>query len=435
MIAPKSLDNAPKALRFLILAVKKARDDRLSQQAAALAFMSMLALVPLLAVVSYVGARAFFPEGASSENLISEDERLISLLSQILPFSESSILTALRIFLDQAQTLGSFGFAMFVLTSFNGFFLVEETLNHIWNASDRRPWRHRIWSFTLVLFWGPLLTGAAYSGLFFLRQRGLLETVYAQLLELVPALFTFFGLTLLYWLVPAKSVRLRSAFLGSAVATALLLGLRYGFGLYVHHFPSMSLIYGSFGLALLFMISLQCLWWIILLGSEVTYAVQHVTLLTQRRSPAEPLSGRWLGLAVMLLLAERLQQGQPVTPQDLLAERLRVEPDGLPKALSPLVDAGLVQQVAETEDSQDSYLLSCDPHALEVARIFALYDSLHAPLIEPPAATPRWPRLAELYHAVSAGRKNAVAGWTLAEVLRSTAEGDLVSPQPANDGG
>lgn len=410
-------------LRFFVLAIKKARADDLGHQAAALAFMTILSLIPLLAVFSYLGARTFFGSESFSEQQISgQQERLIDLIGQILPYSEDLIVDQLRSFLDHAQTIGSFGFAMFIITSLISFTNIEQTINRIWNISRQRPFRSRLLSFTLVLFWGPILIGAAYSSLFYVRQRWPLETLgHALALEMMPFFFTVLGLTMLYWLVPATDVKFRSAFWGGLGATLLLEGLRRGFGLYVERVPAISIIYGSFGLVLLFMISIQITWWIVLLGSEVAYAIQHFRLLSQERYHAAPLEGSWLGLAALIVIADRFRHGQPITPHDLLAERMRMQPEALRRVIEPLLAEKILR---ETEGQEAGYLLSCDPHDLTVARIFALYDGLQEEILST-LASELAVDLDKLRHRLSAERCRVTAKKTLAELVTSQADKTL----------
>ncbi len=51
--------------------------------------------------------------------------------------------------------------------------------------------------------------------------------------------------------------------------------LRQGFASYVEVFRNVSVVYGSFAFALLFMISIELTWTIILFGSEAAYTAQH----------------------------------------------------------------------------------------------------------------------------------------------------------------
>ena len=423
----------PKVLRFLILAIQKARADDLTRQSAALAFITMVSLIPLLAVASFFGARTFLEtdsgtvvESEAQEQAIIEDgsrrlaqEEFIQILSGILPYSEEAILDQLRTFLDHASTIGSFGFVMFILTSLSAFTTVETTVNHIWNVPGRRAFRSRLLSFTLVLFWGPLLIGAAYSVLFYLRHNLPFELLnYKSVIELVPSIMTVVGLTMLYWLVPATRVRFRSALIGGIFAALLLEVLRRGFGLYTAKVPTVSLIYGSFGLAFLFMIATHLAWWIVLVGNEVTYALQNFKLLTERRLPAAPFEGSWLGLAALSVITERFRGGQPITPRELLAERLRIQADALAHVIQPLLERGLLR---ETEGDDEGYLLSRDPHDIRVAAVFDLYHGLHHSILKTLTGT-LGPEL-EKWHQKLGGRQRQQLGkLTLAELVRAPEE-------------
>ena len=63
------IETPRRAWRFLTLAVGKARDDELSQQSAALAFITLFSLIPFLSAFSFIGARAFEQQGIQQKLL------------------------------------------------------------------------------------------------------------------------------------------------------------------------------------------------------------------------------------------------------------------------------------------------------------------------------------------------------------------------------
>ncbi len=362
-----------KLYRFAALSVSKARADNLAQEAAALAFITMVSLVPLLAALSFLGAR-WFDE---------KQERTVEILNQVLPYSEQTILENLQKFLIEAQAIRGIGFLAFILTSLAAFTSIERTINRIWNVPRQRPLRSRLLSFTLVLFWGPLVIGTTYSVLFYLRQQPAFQSLAGSLpVQLIPFTVTVLGLTMLYWLVPYTRVRFRSALAGGLSASLLLEGLRQGFQIYVEQFRNVSLVYGGFGLLLFFMLSIQLGWWLVLLGAEVAYGLQNAAYMSSRRRPAAPLDGSWVALGAMVVVAERFRGGRPVTPHELLAERLQLVAGELGEILQPLLAAGLL---CESSGEAEGYLLACDPYELEVSRVFELYDRNHR---EAPGAVP-----------------------------------------------
>ena len=404
-----------KIYRFAMLSVSKARADNLSQQAAALAFITIVSLVPLLAALSFLGAR-WFDE---------KQERTVELLSQILPYSEETLLDTLQGFLQQAVAIRGIGFATFIVASLAVFTTIEATINRIWNVPKQRPFRSRLLSFTLVLFWGPLVIGTMYSTLFYLRQKAGVENIAWSLpVKLVPFTVTLLCLTMLYWLVPYTTVRFRSAFAGGLTAALLLEGLRQGFGVYVDQVRNISLIYGGFGLLLFFMVSIQLAWWIVLLGSEAAYSLQNAAYMSSRRRSAAPLEGSWIALAALVLVTERFRSGSPVTPHELLAERLQLVGSELVEVLEPLVEAGLL--CASSGDTE-GYLLACDPHELEISRVFEIYEGRHWEMLQPLAQDGE-NDLEDLRGRIAAERTRQSAGIRLIELVGRGGESGLPGP-------
>ncbi len=398
-----------KVYRFAALSVSKARADNLTLQAAALAFITMVSLVPLLAAFSFLGARWFD----------QQQERTVDILSQILPYSEQTIMTNLQDFLVQATSIRGYGFLAFILTSLAAFTSIERTINRIWNVPRQRPLRSRLLSFTMVLFWGPLVIGATYSLLFYLRQQSAFQAVAKSLpLQLIPFIVTVLGLTMLYWLVPYTRVDFRSALAGGVTAALLLEGLRQGFGIYVEQVRNISLVYGGFGLLLFFMLSIQFAWWIILLGSEAAYNLQNSAYMASRRRPAAPLDGSWVALAALVKITQRFRSGKPVTPHELLAERLQLVAAELGEILAPLLEAGFL---CESSGDTEGYLLSCDPYELEVTQVFELYEGANwqvAHSFVPELSEP----LEGLRDRLAAERAQHIEGVTLAQLTSAGAE-------------
>ncbi|HET9765381.1 MAG TPA: YhjD/YihY/BrkB family envelope integrity protein, partial [Thermoanaerobaculia bacterium] len=146
---------------FARLLTKKVAADGVTQRAAALAFVTILALIPLLAAFTFVAAQL----------LHDYQDRVLAFLTSVLPYSQGQVLASLQNFVNQAETLQEVGFLAFILVGLGAFGTIEETINRIWQVSTRRSLRARLVSFTLLVFWGPLLIGSCYSVLLLLRQR------------------------------------------------------------------------------------------------------------------------------------------------------------------------------------------------------------------------------------------------------------------------
>jgi membrane protein len=404
---PRRDDGGPglpgKLARYFHLTFQQSYDDAILLTASALAFVTVLSLIPLLTAFSFVGARVFsqYPQ------------RSLEVFVQILPYSDKSVVDKIAEFLDQAETIHGLGVVAFFATTLLLFSTVEESLNKIWNVSRRRPLRVRLFSFALLLFWGPLLIGATFSSLIVLRQSPGLRRLLQQsvLLNVLPFAATVVGLTMLYWVVPYTTVRLRNALAGGLLAGILLEMLRQGFGSYVEVFRNVSIVYGSYAFALLFMISIELTWTIILFGSEVAYTAQHFALLARGLHRHPPVQASWVGLAALALIARRFLRGEPALSREALADRLSLTTGEIERILHPLVTQGLLKVRGDHD-----YGLAADPREVHVERVLAAYDHRArrgGELVGGEIAE----RLAELIGALAASRFETLGSLAVADLL------------------
>jgi YihY family inner membrane protein len=212
--------------RFVGGVLAKSHRDEVLLRSSALAFATLLALVPLLAVVSIFVART----------LREDDGRILQLITALLPYREESVITALHNFLDQAESVSGVALAGFVATSLLTFFGVQESLFHIFGVARPPSMLRRLASFSLLFVWGPLLVGTAQMALLVVGQANpeLGRVLRASpLVSAVPGALTFVGLTMLYWRAAFQRISIRHAAVGGAVATVSLELLKLAFGLYV----------------------------------------------------------------------------------------------------------------------------------------------------------------------------------------------------------
>lgn len=389
---------------FFLLTFRRAHKDGVLITSSALAYVTILSLIPLLAAFAFVGARVF----------TAYQERSLEFFVQVLPYHEAPVTEQLEQFLVQARELEGWGILAFFATSLFAFGTVEETINRIWNVARRRRFRVRFLSFTLFVFWGPVMIGAAYSTLLILRQRfgpELLES--SVTLNLLPFVGALVGLTMLYWLVPYTSVSFRCALTGGLAAAILLELLRLSFSLYVNLLTNPTAIYGRFAFLLFFAISIQLTWAIVLYGSELAYCAQHWGALVRGIGREAHFQGRWVGLASVLALAERLERGEPVTSQDDLAELLLVPADDLEAILEPLVEAKILEP---TEGREREYLLARPPHRLTAGSVLAAYDARSHRVFEPLGAKLQ-AALDELAWQIAELRRQGLNEVTLADLV------------------
>ncbi len=393
--------------RFFGLTLRQANDDSILLTASALAFVTVLSLIPLLAALSYVGARVFS----------QYQQRSFEVFVKILPYAEKPITDKLAEFLAQARALHGFGVAAFFVTAMLVFSTIERTINRIWNVGRHRPIRVRLATYLLLMFWGPALLSATFSSLILLRQSPAFRQLVQRsvLLGVLPFVAALVGLVMLYWFVPYTPVRFRNALAGALVAAILLDLLRRGFGLYVEFFRNVSAVYGSFAFALLFMISIELTWAIILYGAEVAYTAQHFPILARGLHRHPPLQAAWVGLAAVAMISGRFVRGETGLSEDELAAQLQVSTLELDRVLHPLLTHDVLRR---TKAGEPGYLLAADPQEIGLDKIFQAYDHRARRAVQPLPRDLRQ-RLEAMVANTATSRGRAIGAATMADLLES----------------
>jgi membrane protein len=181
----------------------------------------------------------------------------------------------------RSGALGVTGSILLVFAAISMLSRIEDTFNDIWGVARGRGWFMRI-----VLYWGvislvPLLLVVALglaTGPHLEGTRRLITTmpfVSHFVFQFLPVAVLCLTFALFYVLMPNTKVHW-----GAALAGGLAGGILFHLNnlvsvLYVSRVVSNSRIYGSLGLVPVFMIGLYFSWLILLFGAQVAYAYQN----------------------------------------------------------------------------------------------------------------------------------------------------------------
>jgi membrane protein len=253
-------------VRFCDELVRSQHRDQLSVRAGALAYTTLLSIVPLLTVALVTVARVQ-PERAAA---------VVTGIATILPFSPARVRATLATFAERTAGLGWLAIVISILVTFQAFYQIEEVINAIWGVPRRRRWQWRLLSFGTVLLTGPVLLTALFSGLYWLSSRSWYPAI-SLLARPLPSLLAMVVLGALYKWVPHTRVPWRAAWIGAAVASVGLTALNLGFQSYYFYAADLNVVYGSLAILLFFLLSLFLFWLAILLGAEASWVVGHAS--------------------------------------------------------------------------------------------------------------------------------------------------------------
>jgi membrane protein len=332
--------------------------DLCPQKAAALAYTSVLSLVPVLAlfVLYFKVAGKLDVYGNVIQNWV---------FKTFVADSAQNVTVYLDQFIGNihATALGTLGAIGLVVTAYLLFRTIERSLNDIWKVRTHRSFiaRFQILASLLVLVPAFMTASLYISGKFQkLKVVGRVEfltTWLHTLFFVAPYLLNLSSFFLVFKFLPHTKVRWKPALLAALFAAALFEFAKAGFNFYVVHVVNVSKIYGTLGLLPILLLWIYFSWVIILLGVELSYAIQNYEALEEEQErkrevcPLDiPLHEEW-GLKIALALARRFEKGQnPITVEDL-AEDVGLKIPHVEDHLLTLQKAGYVTLVSTDDDA------------------------------------------------------------------------------------
>lgn len=350
--------------RFVAYVGRRFLADNCLQIAAALAYTSLLSLVPLMAVT--FSMLAAFPVFESISQQLQD-----FVFANLVPASGDAVQGHLHEFASKASRLTMVGIGVLVLTALMMMATIDKALNSIWRSHGQRGEGARFLVYWAVLSLGPVLVGMGLvatsyvASLPFLVDTHGVAEVRTLGLRLLPLLTTALAFTLMYLVIPARSVPLRPALIGGVFAGLLFEAAKRGFTLYVTHFPTYEAIYGALASIPIFLIWIYLSWVIILLGAIVAHS-----LIVYREDPAGYTTSRpghrfLVATRVVgrLWLAQR--KGVDLSERTLIKQEKRFTGDVLAEVLKDLRAARVVQRT-----DRGRWVLARDPSELTLLDLY-----------------------------------------------------------------
>jgi membrane protein len=342
-------------VEFSIAVARRFYEDRGAQVAGGLSYITLLSIVPLLTVALALStAFPVFDEAITTlqlflfENFLPDADGLEVISDQILSFSE------------KAGRLTAIGLLSLLVTAVMLMLTIDGALNRIFRVRRRRPLPQQVIMYWSVLTLWPVLIGASLSLTSYLIGNSSL------LLRLVPFLFTWAALTMLYTVVPYRHVDFRHAAVGALLAGIAFEVAKRGFAIYLSRFPTYTLIYGAFATLPIFLVWIYVSWLVVIAGGVFTAMLPGYRVIAhdQRRRPGRELNE---ALDILGVLA-RAQDGGYVLPLTRIAVQAGAMPYRCEQVLERCAELGWV---AKTE--KDGWVLARDADTIRVADVYRAF--------------------------------------------------------------
>ena len=359
-------------LKKIILSARGVTKDNLFIKAAALSFYSILALVPILALVIAIGRGFGFQQA-----VVDWLSKALSAQAEMIPY----IIQFVERYLERAQG-GIFlgvGFAVLLWSVLSAFRQIENNFNDIWNVKKSRSIVRQFTMYISLMLLVPILIALSSGFSIFINTQ--LETAGLSqffspltrfLLNVAPYFIFSVLFTIMFLIIPNTKVRFKHALLAgciSGIAFQLFQGLYVGGQIYLSNYNA---VYGSFAAIPLLLMFLQTAWLIVLYGAELTFVSQNLQNYNFENE-TNTISRRYkdyITLLIMKIIVTRFEKGDTPITQQQLADDYNIPIRLVNQLLKLLVEVHLLSEIYTESNQEKSYQPAMDIHQITIQLVF-----------------------------------------------------------------
>lgn len=266
-----------KYMKVMLITIKTFSKEKIGFQAVALSFFSTMSVVPFIAIVFAITGGLGLADKLK-EVLYAYFNNSQQTIDIVLGAAENIIHTA------QSSAMGLVSALLFVWIVIWMMLNVERVFNNVWRVQKSRNLLRRLTVILAMLLVSPFVIVIFFAGSFAyshaltyfgldVEEFSAFKTILTWVLFGVVAMFT---LSAMYKFIPNADVDY-----GNALRAAFFAAFAFTVVQYIYletqvFVTRLNAIYGVFAAVPLFMVWINIGWFIILFGSELSYAFQHV---------------------------------------------------------------------------------------------------------------------------------------------------------------
>ena len=368
---PAVAQTAVKIIRFFYAILRDVLFSTLTLRAMGLVYITILSIVPLLALV-FAGLKGF---GFHRSNIEP------ALLNVLEPLGDQGVEITRQLIniVDNVQggLLAGVGLILLVYTSVSMIRKIEESLNHIWRVDSARSLVQRFGEYLSVVLVGPVLMLTAVALIAAVGSNALVGQITDNAIlgptaimigKLTPYLLVSLVFGMLYWFIPNTRVKMQYALLGGLIGGMLWAASGVIFATFVVNSTRNASIYASFAIAIVALMWLYISWLILLIGAQAAFYAQRPEY--QRVGYRELNVGNQIreqaALSLMLMVAEAFRDKNKTIKTEEISQRLKVPGILLGPVKTRLQAAGLL-----VVTSKDHLMPSRDPAKITLLDVIA----------------------------------------------------------------
>lgn len=423
---------------------KKFKSDLCFEQAASMAFISVISLIPLSVL--------FF----SIAGVLGVGQEIINYVQdRVFPFVAPEFQQELSAWLNtyisptafrgiKSGIINLIAIISLLLAAMGVFVMAERVFNHIWKVQERRSYLQKVVAFWVILTTSPFLILTSIWLMNYINPPGgmidqLIQTFWFFRLmynNLVPLAVSFVAFTLAYVIVPSVSVRFKYAAWGGLISAMLWELSKKTFYLYVAQIGHVTNFYKSLATIPLFLIWVYLTWVLVLWGAELAYIFQNMKILKriyENQDKERFYSKKYLAVMILVYIGKAFHQGNPVPTLDEIGQKAGIRMEVLDEVAQILVQKNFIFPDAF---QNGCYFLGKDPRHIyisDVVRCVHVYEYPAEARIFPGGGSRRSPekdpvffKLKDIFSRAYGAMTTGFSAITLDSILNS----DDTLPEP-----
>ena len=362
--------------KTIILSVRFFLSDRLQEKASALTYNTLLAIVPVLALILAIS------RGFGFQNLLERQ------LLEFFPGQEKMITFAFQFvdnYLEQAKS-GIFvgvGLLFLLWAVISLISNIETVFNHIWQIKRSRNLFRRVTDYVSMVLIIPVLMVAS-SGLSIFVSTSIklpyfqfiFDPLIMTAVKVAPYVITCLLFTVIYMIIPNTRVRFRNAFWAGLVAGIAFQIFQYFYINGQIWVAKYNAIYGSFAALPLLLLWVQLSWLICLFGAELAYASQNIRNFNFEQD-TNNISRRYydfITLLIATLVVKRFEKQLPPLTTEEITNNYQIPSKLTAQILGRLVDIGILCEVVNENEKVHAWQPAMDIHQISVGLLMSRID-------------------------------------------------------------
>lgn len=395
-----------RAATFVVAVARRFYADQCLMSASALAYTSLLSLVPLLALMFAV------LKGLGAQS------RLEPLLLSRLSLNQETIDLIIG-YIDRTNvsTLGALGAAMLILTVISVLGTIESSFNHIWRVTQPRGMWRQITDYLGVVLLTPLLLLAGVAITSASQVQAILQWILGinyvgpaatRVLTLSPIIVNAAGLGILYAVMPNRRPAWRPIVISALIAGIAWQIVQWSYLILQVGVARNDAIYGALAQLPVTLVWLYVSWTIVLGGAEIAALLEFGA--EAWRTARDAPDAQAVALHLLLLAADEFERGGRGIEPRVVARQLGVRIDAVQPVAATLCELGWLVGI---DGDPDRVVLARAPAVIELGEMAALTRGEWVPPHTDPRATAALARIEDK-------RPSLWGGATLADLMSAT---------------